>query len=129
MSICSCLILGLISSSGELDGIGDVDALLLGVEVSLSASVNKNNCFKISGNTNVRDLLRKNHHLIEPQSRYTLYLPFNSRLGVLEAPPSSSKSGGAIDGLTNGGVCTLLLGGLLAVRREGLRLLELEVDI
>lgn len=31
VSICSCLILGLMSSSGELEGIGDVDALLLGV--------------------------------------------------------------------------------------------------
>lgn len=38
VSMCSCLILGLMSSSGELEGIGDVDALLLGVDVSLSAS-------------------------------------------------------------------------------------------
>lgn len=39
VSICSCLILGLISSSGELDGIGDVDARLLGVETPASPSV------------------------------------------------------------------------------------------
>lgn len=84
VSMCSCLILGLISSSGELDGIGDVDALLLGVDASTSGSS-------------------------------------SSRLGVLEAPPSSKRSGGAIEGLANGGVCTLLLGGLLAVRSEGLR--------
>lgn len=46
MSMCSCLILGLISSSGELEGIGDVDALLLGVEISLSAPVKKTIPFK-----------------------------------------------------------------------------------
>lgn len=39
--MCSCLILGLMSSSGELDGIGDVDALLFGVETPASASVGK----------------------------------------------------------------------------------------
>lgn len=33
-----------------------------------------------------------------------IVLPSNSRLGVLEAPPSSSRSGGAIEGLTKGGV-------------------------
>lgn len=38
VSMCSCLIFGLISSSGELDGMGDVDARLLGVETPASAS-------------------------------------------------------------------------------------------
>lgn len=56
-----------------------------------------------------------------------IVLPSNSRLGVLEAPPSSSRSGGAIEGLAKGGVWTLLLGGRRAVSREGLRLLELPV--
>lgn len=46
VSMCSCLILGLMSSSGELEGIGDVDALLLGVEVSLSASVEETIFFR-----------------------------------------------------------------------------------
>lgn len=41
VSICSCLIFGLISSSGELDGMGDVDARLLGVETPASASGTK----------------------------------------------------------------------------------------
>lgn len=41
VSICSCLILGLMSSSGELEGIGEVDARLFGVEASASASVEK----------------------------------------------------------------------------------------
>lgn len=56
------------------------------------------------------------------------HLPSNSRLGVLEAPPSSMRSGGAIEGLARGGVCTLLLGGLLAVRSDGLLPVELPVD-
>lgn len=41
VSMCSCLILGLLSSSGELEGMGDVDALLLGVDAPGSASDNK----------------------------------------------------------------------------------------
>lgn len=49
VSMCSCLILGLMSSSGELDGIGDVDALLLGVEVSLLASVKETIVFRFHG--------------------------------------------------------------------------------
>lgn len=57
-----------------------------------------------------------------------LILPFSNLFGVLEAPPSSSKSGGAMDGLARGGVCTLLLGGLLAVKSEGLRLLAFALD-
>lgn len=55
------------SSSGELEGNGDVEALLLGVDGPPSASS-------------------------------------NNRLGVLEAPPSSRRSGGAMDGLARGGV-------------------------
>lgn len=78
------------SSSGELDGIGDVEARLLGVDAPAS--------------------------------------PSNSLLGVLEAPPSSKRSGGAMEGLARGGVCTLLLGGLLAVRSDGLRALVLPLD-
>lgn len=38
VSMCSCFILGLMSSSGELDGIGDVDALRFGVDAPASAS-------------------------------------------------------------------------------------------
>lgn len=91
VSIRSCLILGLISSSGELEGNGDVEARRLGVEVSVSAS-----------------------------SR--------SLFGVLEAPPSSKRSGGAIDGLAKGGVWILLFGSRLAVRSEGLRPLEFAVE-
>lgn len=51
-----------------------------------------------------------------------LFLPSNNRLGVLDAPPSSMRSGGAIDGLANGGEWTLLLGGLRAVNSDGRRL-------
>lgn len=47
---------------------------------------------------------------------------------MLDAPPSSRRSGGAIEGLARGGVCTLLLGGLLAVRRDGLRALVLPLE-
>lgn len=42
MSMCSCLILGLMSTSGELDGrSGEVEALRFGVEVSASPSRGK----------------------------------------------------------------------------------------